>query len=745
MNPILHFLIAALPAVTAGTDADSVSSHHSLAPIEVTATIKQQGILFDQPLAGNSFNMTRMESGGITTQKDFSLATPNLYMPDYGSRMTSTIYVRGIGARMEQPSMGLYLDNVPILNKNNYEFDFYDIRRTDILRGPQCTLYGRNSIGGVINIFTLSPLDFQGVRVYAGYGNGNTADVRASVYRRETEHFGWSLAVGHHSSDGFFTNVYDGSHADKILSEGIRNRLQWKLSERLFIDNTLSFNYVKQNGFAYAYIDPETGTVGEVNHNDPCKYDRTGIINGTTVRYDGARFRFQSVTSYQYMNDRMTMDQDFLPISMFTLVQAQKEHAVTQELLFRSIDDNRKWQWLAGAFGFYKHNRMDAPVTFKKDGIDELIVANTNKYMDPFYPGAVMSVQEEEFVISSEFKLPTYGFAAFHQSSVDLGRWRLTAGVRFDYEHVGLSSDNSSRFHYHYPPVGDGYNLLTSEMNTRESLSYLEILPKFSAMYHFTHGNLYATVTRGYKAGGVNTQIFSEVLQSRMRNDLIRDLGQRPNEQHIDITYEPESNWNYEAGAHLNLWENRLQMVVAGFYIDSRNQQITVFPPGQSTGRMMSNAGKSRSYGAEITAGYNHNGLRVDLSYGFTDARFVEYHDNHTDHKGNKVPYAPRNTVYAAGEYGIATGTGFPDRIFLRLDWRGAGKMYWNEANTMSQGFYGLIGAGLGFKAGNYYLDLWGRNLTGKKYNTFYFTSIGNSFVQKAKPRQYGATLRFNL
>ena len=90
-----------------------------------------------------------------------------------GSRMTSSIYVRGIGARIDQPVVGLNVDNVPFLNKDNYDFDMPDIARIEVIRGPQSTLYGRNTMGGLINIYTISPLNYQGSRVMAETGKGN--------------------------------------------------------------------------------------------------------------------------------------------------------------------------------------------------------------------------------------------------------------------------------------------------------------------------------------------------------------------------------------------------------------------------------------------------------------------------------------------------------------------------------------------------------------------------------------------
>lgn len=89
-----------------------------------------------------------IERLGIVTMKNVSEVAPNFYIPDYGTRMTSSIYVRGIGARIDQPVVGLNVDNVPFLNKDNYDFDLVDIERVEVLRGPQSTLYGRNTMGG---------------------------------------------------------------------------------------------------------------------------------------------------------------------------------------------------------------------------------------------------------------------------------------------------------------------------------------------------------------------------------------------------------------------------------------------------------------------------------------------------------------------------------------------------------------------------------------------------------------------
>ena len=126
---------------------------------EVTVTsIKQTADLSLQPLAVTIVDPSEIRRWNVTSMKNVSEIAPNFYMPDYGSRMTSSVYVRGLGARLDQPVVGMSVDNVPYLNKDAYDFDVTDIERIEVLRGAQSSLYGRNTTGGQINIYTLSPL-----------------------------------------------------------------------------------------------------------------------------------------------------------------------------------------------------------------------------------------------------------------------------------------------------------------------------------------------------------------------------------------------------------------------------------------------------------------------------------------------------------------------------------------------------------------------------------------------------------
>jgi len=753
----LNTLLTVFPLwVNPMTEPIDTLNLYEITPVTVSAAIKHNGIFTDEAMSVSTFRNDQLESLRIDEPKALSLTVPNFIQADYGSKMTSSMYIRGIGARMEQPAIGLYLDNIPILNKNSYDQDLYDIGQIYVLRGPQGTLYGRNTIGGVIDIHTLSPLYYQGTRLRAGYGNGNSSEFTVSTYQKPTEDLGLSFSWNHRYSDGFFTNEYNGNSADRILSESGRIRVVYRLNPSWTLENTLLSGYIKQKGFAYGLYDDQTGTVSPIDHNDPCTYERFNLTDVITFRHQRAGWDFSSTTSYQYTDDEMVMDQDFRPVSIFTLRQAQKEHAATQEFVLRT-DTDAPWQWTTGVFGFYKHNRMEAPVTFKRDGIDQLILANANAGIASGMPGmnASLLIQENSFPIESHFKLPVWGASVYHQSAYRMDRWKFTAGIRADYEHTAIDFTNNATIHYRFNPTMPDYKKLPVVLSGENKKSFFEVMPRLSAAYHINSGILYGSVSRGYKSGGYNTQIFSDILQNQMMIDLFADLGMEleglgkmPYEPSEAISYSPEYSWNYEAGAHLSFLEGRLSLDAALFYIDLRDQQLTTFPPGQTTGRMMANAGHSRSYGAELTAGYRRGRFHLNGAYGYTNAKFMDYvfagEDGPVDCAGLYIPYIPQHTVSAMGQY-CQPLPGWFDDLTFDVSWQGTGRIHWNETNTARQPFYGQLNGSLALNRKDFSVRLWGKNLTETDFNTFYFRSLRHSFVQRGKPLQFGISVQVKL
>ena len=750
----MKLLLALLTLAGGGPDdlaPEPVDTLQNIEQVTVVApAAKQTFSLRRQPISSTVLSPAAIERERVLSVKDLSAVVPNFYQPDYGSRMTSSIYVRGFGARIDQPVVGVNVDEIPYLNKNSYDFDLFDIARIEVLRGPQGTLYGRNTIGGQLNIYTLSPLGYSGVRASAEYGTGNTVRAKASYYGRVSDNFGISVGGFYTRTDGFFDNAYDGSDCDRGHSAGGRVRMVWQGADGWSIDNVASVGSSLEGGYAYCLYDEESGTVSPVNYNGPNSYERVNVTDGFVVKHEGEKMLFTSATGYQYLYDRMLIDNDFTPRSLFTLVQQQREHALTEDIVLRSNDDSRRWQWITGAYGFYKRLRMKAPVTFLEDGIGDLILGAANAGIQSVMPWAKLMIEESAFDIASNFKIPTYGLALYHESSLRAGRWRFTAGLRLDYEASRMDYDNYTSIHYRLSPMMPQFKELSMPFAGRERMDFLELLPKFAVNFSTGAGELYVAASRGYKAGGFNTQIFSDILQNRLMAAMMEDMGMpaqpSPYNEASATTYKPEYSWNYEAGGHLAFAEGRVRTDFSLFWIECRDQQLTVFPEGTTTGRMMSNAGRSRSRGVEVSLSWNPTTrLGVWGSYGFTDARFVKFDDGEADYAGNVLPYAPRNTVSLGATYRLHVGARMLDDVVVNCSWQGAGKIYWNESNTLSQNFYSQLGASVDLRKGDFTLSLWGRNLTGTDFYTFYFKSVGNSFFSHGKPRQLGLTLSYAM
>ena len=710
----------------------------SIECVEVSS-IKQGVSFYNQPITSSIINSKRIKESGISSLKNISELVPNLYMPDYGSRITSSVYIRGLGARIDQPVIGLNVDNVPILSKDNFDFEMADVERIEVLRGPQSTLFGRNTMGGLINVYTTSPLAFQGSRFGIEYGNGNSWKARASSYHKIDHNLGIGVSGYFSHTDGFFTNVATDEKVDWENIGGARLRVQWRGTNGLSIDNTISFSLLKQGGYAYALIDSD-----EINYNDPSTFNRTNMSYGLTIRKDYNNFSISGITSYHYTDNIMTLDNDFRPVSYFTLQQAVKEHNITEDIVIKSHTGESPYNWLFGAFGFFKHTNMDAPVTFKEDGINDLILANANEH-DPEYDYEWL---DKTLLLESRFKIPNFGFAIYHQSEYSVGHWNFTAGIRIDYESSRLKYNNYTNTNYQaiHRESGAKYpeNLIIDN-NEELQQSFIEILPKVSILYKINNiGSLYGSISKGYKAGGFNTQMFSDVLQQQMMSE-ISGMSSQYKAEDI-VKYNPEYSWNYEIGGNFLWRDTGIKADFALFYIDCRDQQLTIFPDGMTTGRMMTNAGQTRNYGAEFSLNADiTEQFTATASYGYTNAKFVDYADGKSNYKGKFVPYAPRHTLSTQLRYSIPINRSWADKLVLNAGIRGVGKIYWDESNTTSQSAYALLDSSIFLENNDFSIGIWGKNLTNTDYSTYHFKSIGNSFTHKGRPQTFGITLNINL
>ena len=715
---------------------DSVRPPHQLREVEVLG-VKEMPSADILPVTKlGRAAITRL---GIESVRDVSDIVPNLFSPSYGSRMTSSIYMRGLGSRIDQAVVGLNVDGVPFLNKDAYDFDIADMAYFEVHRGAQSVLNGRNAMAGQINIYTLSPRDYRGWRFMAEYGRGNTAKASAAGYFKISSVLFSSLSAYYGHTDGFWRNEYNGKLTGSENNGSVRWKTIWAPSSALSLTNTAAFSIARQGGYPYASFDTD-----RIAYNDTCFYKRNSFSDGITLAWAGKRVVVTSLTSVQYLDDNLTLDQDFTPADYFTLTQARKEWTFTEDLFTKG--SRGAYQWMGGVTGFYRSSKLHAPVVFYDTGIRELIENNRNQ-QNPAYP---ISWDKRNFPLDCVFRTPGGGFALYHQSVYTLGNWTFEAGLRWDIEHITCTYNNNADATYtiwHIDDKGNREVFASREVSIHDtgslSQTFNELLPKVVVGYSFPWGRAYASFTKGYKSGGFNSQMFSDVLQQRVMSTM--GLSMLYDVEDI-VAYKPETSWNYEAGISASLFDRRLDLEAVGFYIDCRNQQLTVFPPGTVTGRIMTNAGKTRSAGLELSARYSPNdSWHFDATYGYTNAVFREYDNGRADFKGKRVPYAPEHTLFASALWNLPWWQPAGLRFDLNATLRGVGNIMWNEENSLFQPFYLLPGASFTIRHDKWSLKLWGENLSNVRYNTFYFLSMGNSFIQRGNPITFGATFRLHL
>ncbi len=765
------------------TPKDTLKVYY-LDQVVISSSVKETNQLKNLPTAVSVISPKQLSNSQIESLPGLSGVIPNFFIPSYGSKVSTPIYIRGIGARLGSQTVSMYVDNVPSFNPSAFDFEFQDIQRVEVLRGAQGTLYGRNAIGGIVNVYTLSPLTFQGTNVMLSGGNYGQLAVKGATYNKLSDSFGVSLAGYYRKDNGYFVNKYTGKKVDNSENIGGRIKLEWEISPSFKALLFGNYDYISQGAFPYMHEDST-----HVNFNEPSSYKRHLITNGLSLQYMGRGFSVNSTTGYQFLKDDMKMDQDYTPLSVFSIRQEQKEHSLSQEITVKSENDSR-YRWVLGVFGFYDNRTIDTPVAIKKDGIKGLQSVFDALAQNPNTP-VVMKYTTERIDLPGVYKKPSRGVALFHQSTLNdifgLKGLSATAGVRFDYEHTKIDyfteskgADIEFRFKQAPPTVPSTPVNGDTLMQGAFSKSYWEILPKFAIKYQPVEtAFVYISASKGYKTGGYNEQSFSQILQNSLMESLMRNAMKampprpggggaptpKPNEAQTptleeQLSYAPERSWTYELGGRYEMFERRLSATFALFYSQVDNIQIIKLLDDGRAGRIVTNAGKSESKGVELSLRYNPTrNFTLFTEYGFADAKFKNYQTEkkekgknvQVDYSGNHIPFAPQHTlsVGATYVYNFKYGS-IIDRLVANMQYTGAGKIYWTEANDVYQPFYGLTNASLAVEKGGFGLEFWGKNIFDKKYNSFYFTASDmagkeNHYVQRGYPVRLGATVRYSF
>ena len=687
-----------------------IASTNQLDEVVVTAEKKEE-LLQKIPASITALNAKQINAFGLWNTKEITGIIPNLYSADPGDNRDVNS-VRGIATSSYDPTVATYIDGVNQFSLDTYIPTLFDVERIEVLRGPQGTLYGRNAMGGVINIITKQPNNASSGFADISVGNYNQQRITAGFKTpliKDKLFFGASILSN--KRDGYYTNEFTQSSYDN--QNGLSGNYFLKYIVSSCWDINLNFKHLaneNQGPFPLVF-----GT--EEALNNPYRLNQNSITtmkdktsnSSLTIRYTGSGFNFSSQTAYQqnYRYYTNPIDGDFSPIDAISVINNygnkwNNNKVLTQDFKFTSApSSNSKLKWTAGAFLFYQ----DAPVKqATRFGID----AN------------LMMIGDSLFSTTSINTTIKKGLAFYGQASYALSdQFNIRLGLRNDYENHSQSVLGT----YQRDPSIEQY---ITRSDTLGRTNFNAFSPKLSLDYQVNNNSLwYGNYSRGFRAGGLSP--------------LSSDPSQPPL-----VGYLPEYSNNFETGIKNNWLGNKLILNIAIFYTKITDAQVpSLVLPDAIT--ITKNTGQLTSKGieAEIFA-IPAKGLLLQYSFGTTNARFdkldIASQGSSVNLAGKRPIFSPNATSLLAAQYSYALNAKL--KIMTRAEWKYIGTTYFDLANTIEQTPYHLLNAKTGIETEKIAFYFWSKNLAGTKY-----ISYGYDFgaVHLGDPAIWGSSLSFKF
>jgi iron complex outermembrane receptor protein len=700
----------------------AAQSDGTIEEIVVTAR-KRAESLQDAPISITAMTAESMERAGVENVADLARRTPGLQYGDFGDLKLSPTALRGVvggaGSAGADPAVGYYVDEVFVGQGAGANLDLYDIERVEVLRGPQGTLYGRNTIGGVVSITTKRPSEALEASGEVQLGNYNSRRFAGSVSGAILPGVvSGKLAVIKESRDGFEDNV--------LLNRDVNNRDGWSVRGQLLFDiaadtsllltadhqeadneplvfETLSYNDAKA-------LPQLLAARGFARNADP--FDRkvqSDTVTKETLDASGVAATFKTkvgevgitnVASYRRHEYYSRTDTDRSPLKFLYDGDPEKVWRWSEEL--RADFTTGPVDWLVGLYYFRQNTNNQSFVEIGPDLADVLGA--------PSLAGTLAG---------SNGRLDTTSKAVFASATWKVNeRIEATLGGRY-------TRDEKSIHYTQSDPVG----LLGGNADIRASDSWAEFTPNANVRYRFTPDIIgYVTASKGFKSGGFN--------------DALGDAN--------GISFAPETLWNYEAGVKSTLFDRRVVLNAAVYYMKWDNIQLSQDNPATPAyDPIILNGGAAHSQGVEVELTARPiPALEIGANLSVQQA---EYDDGvlPTGEPLRKLPFAPDYSGMVSADYRIPLEGVGELSLFGEYQLRGRSYLTNNNDPDGRVGPYGLLNlrASLESEDGRWRLSLWGKNLTDETYKQRLFDlanqdQVGQKFIVLGEPRTYGVELK---
>ncbi|WP_321494065.1 TonB-dependent siderophore receptor [uncultured Desulfobacter sp.] len=616
-----------------------------------------------------------IEDASIETTKDIWRYVPNMATTSTGSRSHwSRIKMRGItNAAFGDPAVALYIDDVSYAGLYAFDSPLFDIQRIEVLKGPQGTLYGKNTEGGAINIITKPPGNEFEANVGAEIGDYDKRRINACVSAPLVDNkFSFRLSALKSVRDGYIENLFNGEDIDNQETTAANARLLFTPGDNLSFDLKFrTYELDDDGGFPTVPLDKNqyksvTGltSLDEFQISTNYKGQSTSKSNASSLRvkYEWDRIDLVSITAYRDMDNENSLDGDFSASALYTSINTVESESFTQEFRLQSKDSDESFKWLLGLY--YGDKREDCGYIYNMD----------QTYAD------MMGVPLYTQMDAASGTNGAEDMAAFGQSTLRFfnNAFGLTAGLRFEQSKRTLED----RQHISY----GGTAIVTDNLERTDS----ELLPKLALDYRL-NGNImtYASVAKGYKAAGYSYAVDDP------------DLA----------VFDPEVSTAFELGIKTEFPEQKLRVNLAGFYTSVDDYQDRVMLDYSTV--IQANVTETDIYGFELEASYAlTQTLTVNGFIGYTNAEYGDYIDPMTqvNYQGNRAAFIPEYDAGLFLEYRNRFG------LFARAEMQYIGSTYFDRANTQKQGSYALYHMRLGYEQEKWDVYLSANNLTDEQY-----------------------------
>lgn len=670
----------------------------------MTVTVqKQEENVQEVPVSVTTLSDIQIEDAGILNIEDVAYQVPNFHIIKTGSHNNgSRLVMRGLSVSNTQ-TVGFYVDDV--YYSQGFDTELLDVERIEVLRGPQGTLFGRNSEAGVINIITQKPgsNQWQG-KASVSYGNYNSQNYRAVIGGPLVQDKLFFRVSGKYFlSNGYNDNKFTGDdECDDMDDSNGRVILRWKPTDAWDINFVTEANRYRDGYNGFASLDDVRHDPHDVSLDFQGSDDTDAYGNSLRAEYSGKNFLLTSISSYRNWERDTIYDLDFTSTDNYRAELNDEIETWNQEFRVTSPNDSGPLKWLLGTNYFNEKKNIGTAYDYRQG-----------------FPAYGLSPYKQ----FQKSDLDTEGYAFFGQTTYTLfDRLDLTAGIRYEHEEKKLY------FKEYYDQDLSMFSMV-SQTKAPDAEDSDELLPKFALTYHWMPDLMtYTSVSKGYSSGSFNMYTSTSAGEF----------------------YDPEYSWNYEVGLKSAWLDKRLIFNFSVFYIDWKDQQVMQqTTPGEV---IFKNAAESTSMGVEVEAMAKlAAGLEFTAGFGYTNVEFDDFKDTlfdedltsptygqaigEIDYSDKKNTFVPQYTYNLGIQYRNKMG------FFSRIELQGIGEYYIDFNNTEKQGAYELVNARLGYEWENFEVYLWVKNLFDKEYITAAFEATDGFVARSGNPQTFGITL----